>query len=214
MIIQINKENVKVEGNNLIIEITEEIKAKLGIGRKQLKECNVGDVITDNIGVEWIVIKHDDDGTKVWRKNLLPETYRFDPKQNNFAVSEIERMLNTEYIKMAEEGFGAENILKQDVDLTSLDGLDTYGVYRYKVRLGGLNEYRYARKNGIFKTKEDIGGAFWLDTPNTTTEGYFSSCVQFVCSGGRVDYSGCGWGDRGVRPFLNLSSDIFVSVKA
>ena len=36
----------------------------------------------------------------------------------------------------------------------------------------------------MFRTENEK--PFWLDTPNSTNEGYSSSCVQFVYSGGDV----------------------------
>lgn len=216
MNLNISKENVKIEGNTIVIEITEELKESLkGIlntSKKLLKDCKIGEVVTDNIGVKWIVIRHDEDETtKLWRKELLPETRRFDKESNNFYGSEIQKFLNAEYIKYVEEGFGKENLCIQEVDLTSLDGLTTYGICKCPIRLGGIEEYRNARKQGLFKEKNS--SPFWLDTPDSTNEGHNASNVQFVCCNGCVGCGGCGWGDFSVRPFISLKSDIFVSVE-
>lgn len=216
MNLNISKENVKIEGNNVVIEITDELKESLkGIlntSEKLLKDCKIGEVVTDNIGVKWIVIRHDEDETtKLWRKELLPETRRFDKESNNFYGSEIQGFLNAEYIKYVEEGFGKENLCIQEVDLTSLDGLTTYGICKCPIRLGGIEEYRNARKQGLFKEKNS--SPFWLDTPDSTNEGYSASCVQVVSCGGSVCCGGCGWADFSVRPFISLKSDIFVSVE-
>lgn len=216
MNININKENVKIEGNNLVIEITEELKESLkGIlntSEKLLKDCKIGEVVTDNIGVKWIIIRHDEDGTtRLWRKELLPETRRFDKESNNFYGSEIQKFLNAEYIKYIEEGFGKENLCIQEVDLTSLDGLTTYGVCKCPIRLGGIDEYRAARKKGLFREKNS--NPFWLDTPDSTNEGYSASRVRLVYYNGNVGCFGCRWGDYSVRPFISLKSNIFVSVE-
>lgn len=216
MNININKENVKIEGNNLVIEITEELKESLkGIlntSEKLLKDCKIGEVVTDNIGVKWIIIRHDEDGTtRLWRKELLPETRRFDKESNNFYGSEIQKFLNAEYIKYIEEGFGKENLCIQEVDLTSLDGLTTYGVCKCPIRLGGIDEYRAARKKGLFREKNS--NPFWLDTPDSTNEGYSDSVVQVVYYYGYVCYNSCNWGGYSVRPFISLKSNIFVSVE-
>lgn len=215
MNLNISKENVKIEGNTIVIKITDELKESLkGIlntSKKLLKDCEIGEIVTDNIGIKWIVIRHDEDGTtKLWRKELLPETRRFDKKSNNFYGSEIQGFLNAEYIKYVEEGFGKENLCIQEVDLTSLDGLTTYGVCKCPIRLGGLDDYRNARKQGLFREKNS--NPFWLDTPDSTNEGYSASSVQFVCDSGSVGYGGCNWDGYSVRPFISLKSDIFVSV--
>lgn len=216
MNLNISKENVKIEGNTIVIKITDELKESLkGIlntSNKLLKDCKIGEIVTDNIGVKWIVIRHDEDGTtKLWRKELLPDSRRFNKENNNFYGSEIQKFLNAEYIKYVEEGFGKENLCIQDVDLTSLDGLTTYGTCECKVRLGEFDDYRNARKQGLLREKNNK--SFWLDTPDSTNEGYGTSDVQIVGYGGCVSCSSCDWDDCSVRPFISLKSNIFVSVE-
>lgn len=183
----------------------------LNTSKKLLKDCKIGEIVTDNIGVKWIVIKHNEDGTtKLWRKELLPDSRRFDKESNNFNGSEIQKFLNAEYIKYVEEGFGKENLCIQEVDLTSLDGLTTYGTCECPIRLGGIDDYRNARKQGLFREKNN--NPFWLDTPySTNLEGYNASDVQVVDYCGNVFCDDCGWYDCSVRPFISLKSDILVS---
>lgn len=217
MNIEVNKTNVKVEGNNLVIELTEELRKSLGIRQsKPLYECKVGNVIVDNIGNEWYVVEQDieNNRTKVWRKELLDKTYRFDSELNDFRTSEIKNVLNDEngdILTDIYKGFGKENVLIDTADLLSMDGLDTYGTCDCKVHLGTFDDYRKARKNGMFRTENEK--PFWLDTPDSTNEGCSASCVQFVRSDGDVLYNGCDWLDRGVRPFCSLDSSICVSVE-
>lgn len=71
MNIEVNKANVTVNGDYIVIELTDELKKSLGIKiTKSLYECKVGDVIIDNIGKEWYVVEQDVENwkTKVWRK--------------------------------------------------------------------------------------------------------------------------------------------------
>ena len=217
MNIEVNKTNVKVEGNNLVIELTEELRKSLGMRQsKPLYECKVGNIIIDNIGNEWYVVEQDNDNnrTKVWRKELLDGTYKFDSKSNDFSNSEIKNILNDESEKILIDiykGFGKENVLVDTVDLLSMDGLDTYGIYNCKVHLGTFDDYRKARKNGMFRTENEK--PFWLDTPNSTNEGCSSSYVQVVRGVGFVRYGGCDWDVCGVRPFCSLESSICVSVE-
>lgn len=216
MNIEVNKTNVKVEGNKLVIELTEELKTSLGIKRKKpLYECSVGDIVIDDLGNEWYVVEKDLESrkTKVWRKELLEKTYRFDEKSNDFRNSEIKNILNDEngdILNDIYKGFGKENVLVDTVDLLSMDGLDTYGTCDCKVHLGTFDNYRNARKNGMFRGKNEK--SFWLDTPDSTTDGVSSSCVQIVYGDGCVLYRDCFWSDHGVRPFCSLDSSICVSV--
>lgn len=217
MNIEVNKTNVKVEGNNLVIELTEELRKSLGMRQeKQLYECKVGNVIVDDIGNEWYVVEQDieNNRTKVWKKELIDGTYKFDNGSNDFRTSEIKNVLNDENGKILSDiykGFGKENVLLDTVDLLSMDGLDTYGTCNCKVHLGTFDDYRKARKNGMFRTENEK--PFWLDTPDSTNEGCSASFVQFVYSRGRVDYRDCGWDVCGVRPFCSLDSSICVSVE-
>lgn len=213
MNIEVNKTNVKVEGNNLVIELTEELRKSLGIRQsKPLYECKVGNVIVDNIGNEWYVVEQDieNNRTKVWRKELLDKTYRFDSELNDFRTSEIKNVLNDEngdILTDIYKGFGKENVLIDTVDLLSMDGLDTYGTCDCKVHLGTFDDYRKARKNGMFRTENEK--PFWLDTP----DGCSSSYVRVVGGRGDVYCGGCYWGVCGVRPFCSLDSSICVSVE-
>lgn len=213
MNIELDKSNIKIEGNKLVIELTEELKSALCSNTKVLKDCSPGTTIIDNIGNKWLVIRHDPDGsTKVWRKELLDRTYRFDDKSNNFAVSKIKDVLNDENGEILENiytGFGKPNVLNDTVDLTSLDGLDTYGTCKCKVHLGTIDDYRSARKIGMFRVKNKR--AFWLDTPDSTKEGLSASCVHIVNGNGNCGCSDCVWNDYGVRPFISLDSTIVVS---
>lgn len=217
MNIEVNKTNVKVEGNNLVIELTEELRKSLGMRQeKQLYECKVGNVIVDDIGNEWYVVEQDieNNRTKVWKKELIDGTYKFDNGSNDFRTSEIKNVLNDENGKILSDiykGFGKENVLLDTVDLLSMDGLDTYGTCNCKVHLGTFDDYRKARKNGMFRTENEK--PFWLDTPDSTNEGCSASCVQIVRGDGRVGCDGCDWRGCGVRPFCSLDSSICVSVE-
>lgn len=217
MNIEVNKTNVKVEGNNLVIELTEELRKSLGIRQsKPLYECKVGNVIVDDIGNEWYVVEQDieNNRTKVWKKELIDGTYKFDNGSNDFRTSEIKNVLNDENGKILSDiykGFGKENVLLDTVDLLSMDGLDTYGTCNCKVHLGTFDDYRKARKNGMFRTENEK--PFWLDTPDSTNEGCSASCVRIVYGDGDVGCDGCSWSVFGVRPFCSLDSSICVSVE-
>lgn len=208
--ITVNKNNIKVDGNNLIIELTEELKAQLGINLVPLNTLNIGDVFEKN-EIEWFVVGKSENCVDVWRKEILEKTMIFG-ETNDFRGSNVEKFLNDTYMKReAIPTFGTDNILEKEIDLTSLDGLETYGTYKTKIHLGTFDDYRNARRNGIFREGNKI--SFWLDTPDSTEEGVGNSCVQFVYSCGGVGCYGCCWDEIGVRPFISLSPSILVSLK-
>lgn len=215
MNIELNKTHVKVKGNKLVIELTEDIKKKFGIACRGLWECNIGDIVIDNLGNEWYVIEQDIENweTKLWRKELLDETHIFDEKTNNFSKSEIKEWLNDENGKILKDiykGFGKRNILEDIVDLTSLNGLDGYGTCKCKVHLGTLDNYRAARKNGMFR--QENKDLFWLDTPDSADE-YEGVLYQlFIMNEGGVAMMDpdCAYS---VRPFISLRAATHVTTK-
>lgn len=50
MNIELNKSNIKIEGNKLIVELTPELRSMLKIQQKPLKSLAPGTCIIDNIG--------------------------------------------------------------------------------------------------------------------------------------------------------------------
>ena len=128
-------------------------------------------------------------------------------KNNNFAESDILNMLNTKVLPKIEAEIGAENIKEFELDLTSLDGLDTYGKFKTKI---GLPTYDFYRENVRLFDKYKLDDWWWTVTPDTTKEhlnDYWTVCVS---PDGDVDYYYYDNG-IGVRPFCILKSNIFVS---
>lgn len=224
MKIEFNEKNAKVEGNNLIIKLTENIKNSLRIQSKPLRECSVGDEIIDNTGEKWYVVEQDveNNRTKVWMKNIsYNKRYIFDKKTNDFSKSEIKNILNDEngyILNDIYKGFGKENVLIDEVDLWSLNGNGTYGKCKCKVHLGTFDDYRKAKKKGMFLiatgTDDD---PFWLDTPAAAnirdeSEEWHSNGVTIVnIKGGvGVDYN---TSKNGIRPFLTLNSATVISYR-
>lgn len=209
MQITVKETDMKIVGGNLVININADLEKALGLNKMVLSSVKPGDIILGDTGTEWIVFRHDEDGTtKLLRKNLLTENRKFDSECNNFAVSGINDYLNTTYSKEVENDFGSENVKYQDIDLLSLDGLEDYGTCRVKIALLTIDDYRYGRRNGIIK--KNMPRWWWLLTPNSTPSGWLSSFVRCVFGGGFVGYDGYGC-SGGVRPFCSIQSSIFVS---
>lgn len=197
-----NSVDVKVSEKNGAIQIVIDVPQS----GTELSLLKSSDVFEKN-GVEYIVCEQLENGiTAVVRKDCLDKAMSFGD-DNNWKESKWREYLNDGYLKELEAAFGTENIVDHEVDLTSLDGYDDYGVSVDKVSAMDIDRYRkYHKYIG------DTGVAHYLSTPDSTPSGYGSSGVRCVFSGGGVFYFGCVWG-RCVRPFFTLKSNIFVSLK-
>lgn len=209
MQITVNETNMKVENGQLIIKIDSNIEKMLGINKVELSTIKPGQVIKSVTGIEYIVLEQLGNEAKILRKDLLSERKEFDNDNNNFATSSLNKYLNGEYYNSEIiTGFGENSTVDQDLNLLSLDGLDDYGTCKVKVGLLTIDDYRKYRKDCL---KDNIDSWWWLSTPDSTPSGYVADCVQCVGSNGGVSYDGYNC-DEGVRPFLILKSNIFVSL--
>lgn len=192
--------DVKVEEKNGSVQILISCPTK----SKDLRELKPGDTFKMK-DTEYIVCEQLNNGTTaVVRKECLDKTMEFGD-DNNWKDSNWRQHLNDEYLKELEDMFGSENILEHEVDLTSLDGYDDYGISVDKVSVMNIDRYRkYHKFIGNTETSH------YLSTPDSTPSGYGSSYVRCVYGGGCVSYYDCFW-DGGVRPFFILKSNIFVS---
>ena len=122
-------------------------------------------------------------------------------KTNNYATSTIRKDLTeSDLVKRIQEQFG-DKLVPIELDLTSLDGLDDYGIVKGDLlAIPNIDLYRKFRKK---ITKLDVYYA--LATPDSTPSGYGANGVQCVLDDGLVR---CGWcdDDFGVRPFFILRS--------
>lgn len=121
---------------------------------------------------------------------------------NNYSESEVrKKLVNSDLAKELKEFYG-DRLVPIRLDLTSLNGSKEYGtVSRDKIAIPTLDILR--------KFKENIplmDEWYWTSTPNGAKETGDASCVLCVNSDGCVGYCGCGWYDRGVRPFFITKS--------
>ena len=191
--------DLNVTVNNVGGEIQIIIEQKSNIDLLSLK---AGDVFKVH-NIEYIVLEQlANNQTAIIRKDLIEDTMRFDPDDNNWKTSSIRTFLNREYLEEIEEAFGKDRIIDHTVDLLSLDGLDDYGTSVDKVSLLTIDQYRKYRK----LLGDNLDNWWWLVTPDSTPSGSSPLCVQYVYSGGGVSYNDCYWDDGGVRPFFILQS--------
>ena len=169
----------------------------------RLSALRAGDIFKGKNGNEYIVCEQFLSGTAVVRKDVIDKTMAFG-KDNNWANSKWRKYLNSEYYQEISDEFGKENINEHEVDLTSLDGYDDYGTVRDKVSAMTIDRYRrYHKYIG------NVSEWNYLSTPDSTPSGWSASCVQCVCGGGDVYYTGCR-DDGALRPFFILDPCIQV----
>ena len=173
---------------------------------KTLKSgADVKDCTFTVAGIEFIKFTDENGACMCVSKDTL-----FDSKfgnDNNFANSFILEKLNNEILPKIEAEVGAENIKEFELDLTSLDGLDTYGKITTKI---GLPTFDFYRENVRIFDKYKVDDWWWTATPATTKEhlnDYWTVCVSPRGNfyGGRSCYLiNC------VRPFIIFVSSISV----
>lgn len=206
MQITIDSANVKIENGKVTIDLNPEQLAALTCSNKvelsTLKpkdEFKLGDEV-------FIVLEQTDNGTRVISKEFAYNDVKFGDN-SNWNVSPIRRMLNNEYFKKIAAIIGEKNILSMDRDLTSLDGLDDYGVCIDRVSL--LTSVEYAKYHKILGLKSNYPDWWWLISPVSTPSNDYARDVCIVSSCGVLFWNGCDCSD-GVRPFLYLESSISV----
>ena len=170
----------------------------------KLSELKIGKTFSI-AGIEFIKFTDENGVCAVVSKEIL-----FDSefgKNNNFAQSIVLKKLNKEILPKLVAEVGAENIKEFELDLTSLDGLETYGKIKTNI---GLPTFEFYRKNVKIFDKHKVDSWWWTATPDTTKEhanDYWVTAVSpigFIYNGNCNDISG-------VRPFLYFESSISVS---
>ena len=168
-------------------------------------------IITDElfkIGKYEMIKFSEDNGRVIAVFKDCPLKTRFG-QSNNLAESEILKCLNKEVLPYIEDIIGAENVLKFETDLISLDGSRQYGIINTRISIPTFDFYRLNVK--LFD-KYNPNKWWWLATPYTTTNHDNDQWCVCVSPFGSIS-SGYVKGNRGVRPFLCFSSSIFDSLK-
>ena len=150
------------------------------------------------------MVENNEETVVVAKESVFYSTYG---KNNNFAESTILERLNKKFLPKIEDAVGAENILEFKTDLTSLDGLKTYGEITSKISIPTFDFYR---DNVELFDKYKLKEWWWLATPDTTPEHYNDRWCRCVSPDAYVNYYGYYF-NGGVRPVLVFVSDIFVS---
>lgn len=191
----------RCDGDKIIFEIPVD-RAK-GLFDKKVKLASVPVGETFKIGgEEWIVLEQSGDTTAVLKKDLLPDSCKFDGDTNNFAKSEIYSFLNDEYYVVLAALIGTNNICEHTVDLTTDDGLRDYKKCKAYVSLLTCELYR---KYADIMLKYDLKQWWWLATAYSAPTRKCGILVRCVNNFGTLNDCCCE-GINGVRPFCILKS--------
>ena len=188
-------------------ELVAMLEAEENKNKIKLSDIPVGGKFDTGIG-RFIVLEQQEDKTLVITDNLYFENKVFDGSCTDYKESEIRKLCESEvYDKFASE-FGAENIIPNVADLTTVDGQKVFGECLTTVRPLTFDE---GRKYNDYLPNEEIPQLYFTCTAWSTEDRGWKCSVAVLLPNGIID--GCN-SDGGVRPFCILKSNIFVSKAA
>lgn len=171
---------------------------------KEVRFPGIKDGDTFKIGdMEFIKFPSVDGTTPVVMKNIAFSSAF--GANNNLAQSTILHRLEDEILPKVAAAVGAENVCAFKTDLTTLDGLKSYGVMESQISLVTLDFYRaHVEIFDKYKPKR----WWWLATPESAPPHDSASWILCVSPSGYINYD-FYYRDYGVRPFLIFKSSIF-----
>ena len=126
---------------------------------------------------------------------------------NDFRQSDVLKKLEAEVLPKIITAVGEENVCPIKTDLTTLDGLKSYGETESLISLPTLDFYR---ANVEIFDKYKVGDWWWLATPESAQphgDPYWFLCVS---PSGHIGHFGY-FHSLGVRPILIFKSSVFES---
>ena len=165
-------------------------------------------------GVEFVKLDCDEEATFVLTADTLPECCAFEDDDaeredhNNFDRSLIQKIMERFWREQHSPIFKA--IVERPIDLTSMDGMTTYGKPFTVARLLTIDEFRKYRRFIPLTSKP-----FWTATPWTTLRSPSSGAdsAYRIGTGGTVYLGNVYRAGFAPRPALYLQSSILVSVE-
>ena len=156
-------------------------------------------------GTEFIKFPDVNGETPVLMKNIA---FRSEfGKNNDLRCSTALRRMEQEILPKIIAAVGEENVCTVKTDLTTLDGLKTYGVMESKISLPTLDFYR---ANVQILDRYKPSDWWWLATADSTKPHYDPIWTVCVSPAGCI-YDYYYYFQFGVRPFCILKSSIFES---
>ena len=190
------------KARELVRILEEKEKAK----KVMLSSLQPGD--TFKIG-EWdfLVLKQEDNSTRVISKNLLIEDVEFDSDSRDYNKSDLKEKIEEEILPVIVKEIGEDNIIEHTASLVSVDNQKEFDDVVCKVRPLTFDE---ARKYNDLLVNKDLPDWWWTITPWSTEERGWKYSIAVVSPRGGISSCNC-YDDDGVRPFCILKSNIFVS---
>lgn len=130
---------------------------------------------------------------------------------NDLRYSNVMKKMYANILPKVIAEIGEENLCTVKTDLTTLDGLNPYGVMESLISLPTFDFYR---ANVAIFDKYKVNKYWWTATPESARPHDEPNWVVCVAPSGCIgNYDGYfGYGGSGVRPLLLLKSSIFVSL--
>ena len=181
----------------------EEKKSKV-----QLCELHPGDTFK-NGDHDFIVLDQNEyaETTAVISKGFMAENIVFDDDTRDYNKSNLRKVIEEKIQPIVEAEVGAENIVEDSVDLTSVDMQEEFSRFKCKVRPITFDE---ARRYNDLLVNNELNDWWWTCTPWSTAERGWAYSIAVVASSGHFSRGLCN-SSGGVRPFCILKSNIFVS---
>ena len=129
---------------------------------------------------------------------------------NNLKESTVLKRMEAQILPEITATIGAENVCTFETDLTTLDGLKSYGIMESQISLVTLDFYR---ANVEIFDKHSPDRWWWLATPDSALDHGSERWILCVSPSGGIYRGRCSFGN-GVRPFLIFKSSIFKSLES
>ncbi|MEG1844658.1 MAG: DUF6273 domain-containing protein [Clostridia bacterium] len=157
-------------------------------------------------GIKWAVLDFSGGFALCISANVVCQRAFDDHNRNNFKGSTLRAWLNGEFIdNLVASGANRSAFIDIDIDLTSDDGLEDYGLDLVKVGLITCDMYREYRRY-----MPQVKGWWWTCTPQSTESGADGKYVRNVSASGALGNSYAFNGNVGVRPLCAIKGETLV----
>lgn len=154
-----------------------EVAEQEQVGSVKLASLQRGDIFKTEIG-QFVILSNNGESVKVMTNGIFKPDVRFEKNgKPDYKVSDLKKICDGEVYEKVSEVFGAENILDDEVDLTTLDGQREFGTVTCKVHPLTFDEARQCTELIAKMENEDW---IWTCTPWSTPDRGFDYSVVVV----------------------------------